>query len=271
MIKYLFSKYKLGTIFLLIIISFANYSVNAQVTSTEQQKRLQQFNPLTNNVVEVLPPLSVLLDSAVVHAAQVNYETLHATRNLYEIKRARLEWSQYFGVNVDGGWGNWLTDNIDNVRQSIGNNSGGTLSDYTRSYRWNYSIAGFVRLPLYTILKRRNEINISKKEVEMSLALRDQRANEIRMETIRYYSAMLQAQDKMKISGDYQEYTTLQMQIADEQFRNKEIEMAEYARLKEIQIRGAIEYAQYKSEFSMNYQLLEEITGIKFNLINELK
>ena len=270
MIKYLFSKYKFGILFLLIIISFTNYRVNAQVNGNEQQNKLQKFNPLTNNIEEVLPPLSVLLDSAVVHAAQVNYENLHATRNKYEITRARLVWTQYFGVNLDGGWGNWLTDNIDNVRKTIGQVSG-TLSDYTRSYRWDYAIAFFVRYPLSAAITRKNEIMIAKKEQEMSLALRDQRANEARLDVIRYYNAMIMAQSRMKISGEYQEYTRIQMQMADLMFANKEIEVAEYARLKEIQTRGAYDYEQYKSEFSMNYQLLEETTGIKFNLINELK
>lgn len=267
MVKYLLSKYNWGTIFLLIIILFANLSVIAQVNAVQQQNRQQKYNPLTSNIEEVLPPLSVLLDSAVVHAAQVNYEELHAMRNRYEIKRARLEWTQYFGINLDGGWGNWLTDNVDNIH-GVG---GGPLADNTRSYRWNYAISYFVRFPLSSILKRKNEIMIGKKEVEMSLALRDQRANEARLSTILYYNAMIQAQNKMKISNEYQEYTKIQMQMADLQFANKEIEIAEYARLKEIQIRGANDYEQYKSEFSMNYQLLEEMTGMKFNLINELK
>jgi len=270
MVKCLFTKNNLGTFILLIVISFANLCVNAQVNSVQQQSRQQKFNPLSSNIEDVLPPLSVLLDSAVVHAAQVNYEELHAMRNRYEIKRARLEWTQYFGINLDGGWGNWLTDNVDNVRKSIATN-GGSISDYTRSYRWNYAISYFVRFPLSSILKRKNEIMIAKKEVEMSLALRDQRANEARLETIREYNAMLMAQSRMKISNDYQEYTKIQMQMADLQFQNKEIEIAEYARLKEIQIRGANDYEQYKSEFSMNYQLLEEMTGMKFNLINEVK
>lgn len=266
MVKYLFSKYNWGTIFLLIIISFANFSVDAQVTTVEQQNRQQRFNPLTSNVEEVLPPLSVLLDSAVVHAAQVNYEELHAMRNRYEIKRARLEWTQYFGINLDGGWGNWNFNDFVNPYQNVG-----IYHSNTSSLRWNYAISYFVRFPLSSILKRKNEIMISKKEVEMSLALRDQRANEARLETIRYYNSMKMAQSRLKISNEYQEYTRIQMLMADLQFQNKEIEIAEYARLKEIQIRGANDFEQYKSEFSMNYQLLEEITGMKFNLINELK
>ena len=267
MVKFLFTKYNFVTIILLIIISFANLCGNAQVNSVQQQNRQQKFNPLTSNVEDVLPPLSVLLDSTVVHAAQVNYEGLHAMRNRYEIIRARLEWTQYFGINLDGGWGNWNFNDL--VNPYAANNQ--TYHTNTNSVRWDYAISYFVRFPLSSILKRNNEIMIAKKEVEMSLALRDQRANEARLETIRYYNSMIEAQSKMKISNEYQEYTRIQMLMADEQFRNKEIEIAEYARLKEIQIRGANDYEQYKSEFSMNYQLLEEMTGMKFNLINELK
>jgi len=263
MVKHSFSNYKRCSILLLILFSLVNTRVVSQVNPVDQQNKLQRFNPLTDNVEDVLPPLSVLLDSAVVHAAQVNYEELHATRNRYEIKRARLEWTQYFGVNLDGGWGEWLFNDRIQV-----NNLGFYL---TQSYRWNYSAAFFVRFPLSSILKRKNEIMITKKEVEMSLALRDQRATEARLEVIRYYNSMKQAQSKMKISNDYQGYTMIQMKMADLQFANKEIEVAEYARLKEIQTRGAYDFEQYKSEFSMNYQLLEETTGIKFNLINELK
>ena len=269
MVKCLFTKYNLGTIILLIIISFANLRVNAQVNSVQQQNRQQKFNPLTSNVEDVLPPLSVLLDSAVVHAAQVNYEGLHAMRNRYEIKRAELEWSQYFGGNLDGSWGNWT--NSDTYLKDYKPSTTVLTPANVRSNRWDYAISLSVRFPLSSILKRKNEIMISKKEVEMSLALRDQRANEARIQTILYYNAMLMAQGRMKISNEYQEYTRIQMQMADLQFQNKEIEIAEYARLKEIQIRGANDYEQYKSEFSMNYQLLEEMTGMKFNLINELK
>jgi len=255
----------------MIILSVTGYHVQAQVKTTIQQNNSQLFNPLTSNVEDVLPPLSVLLDSAVVHAPQVNYEELHAARNRYEINRARQEWSQYFGINLDGSLGNWINSDeyLNNYNPTP--NQPILTPPYIRSTRWDYAVSFFVRFPLSSILKRKNEIMIGKKEVEMSLSLRDQRANEARKETILDYNAMISAQNKMKRSNDYQEYTRMQMLIADEQLKNKEIEIAEYARLKEIQVRGQLDFEQFKSDFSMNYQLLQEITGIKFNLINELK
>jgi outer membrane protein TolC len=236
----------------------------AQIKTNDKTGKLQKFNPLTDNVEDVLPPLSVLLDSAVVHSAQANYESLHAMRNYYEIVRARQSWTQYLGFNLDGGWGNWETRDRDMIQSQ---STYGT----TNSFRWNYDAQLWVRYPLSAAITRSNEIKFSKKEMEMSLSLRDQRAREARLDVIRYYNAMLQAQSKLKISNDYQSYTMIQMKMADMQFLNKEIEVAEYARLKEIQTRGAYDFEQFKSDFSMNYQLLEETTGIKFNLINELK
>jgi len=267
MIKF---KKKFNCIFslvLLIIILCFTTTVNAQIRSIDQSGKLQKFNPLTANVEDVLPPLSVLLDSAVVHSAQVNYEGLHAMRNYYEIVRARQSWTQYLGFNLDGGWGRWLTDDWNKINAQTVN----ITSGLSKSYRWNYDAQLWVRYPLSAYVTRPNEIKFSKKEMEMSLSLRDQRAREARLDVIRYYNAMLQAQSKLKISNDYQGYTMVQMTMADRQFLNKEIEVAEYARLKEIQTRGAYDFEQFKSEFSMNYQLLEETTGIKFNLINELK
>ena len=252
---------------LLIIILCLTTSAYAQVRSIDQSGKLQKFNPLTANVEDVLPPMSVLLDSAVVHSAQVNYEGLHAMRNYYEIVRARQAWTQYFGFNLDGGWGRWLTDYWNKINAQTVN----ITSGLSKSYRWNYDAQFWVRYPLSAYIIRPNEIKFSKKEMEMSLALRDQRAREARLDVIRYYNAMKQAQSKLKISIEYQDYTMIQMKMADLQFLNKEIEVAEYARLKEIQTRGAYDLEQFKAEFSMNYQLLEETTGIKFNLINELK
>ncbi|NWJ50736.1 MAG: hypothetical protein HXX14_07720 [Bacteroidetes bacterium] len=251
----------------LIVIFCLITTVHAQVKSVDQPSNFQKFNPLTANVEDVLPPMSVLLDSAVVHSAQVNYEGLHAMRNYYEIVRARQSWTQYLGFNLDGGWGRWLTDDWNKINAQTVN----ITSGLSKSYRWNYDAQLWVRYPLSAYITRPNEIKFSKKEMEMSLALRDQRAREARLDVIRYYNAMLQAQSKLKISNEYQGYTMVQMKMADLQFLNKEIEVAEYARLKEIQTRGAYDFEQFKAEFSMNYQLLEETTGIKFNLINELK
>lgn len=267
MIKIKKNFYSIFSSLFLITILCLTTTVYAQVRSTDQGGNLQKFNPLAANVEDVLPPLSVLLDSAVVHSAQVNYEGLHAMRNYYEVIRARQSWTQYFGFNLDGGWGRWLTDDWNKINAQTVN----ITSGLSKSYRWNYDAQLWVRYPLSATITRPNEIKFSKKEMEMSLALRDQRAREARLDVIRYYNAMLQAQSKLKISNEYQTYTLIQMKMADEQFLNKEIEVAEYARLKEIQTRGAYDFEQFKSEFSMNYQLLEETTGIKFNLINELK
>jgi hypothetical protein len=85
------------------------------------------------------------------------------------------------------------------------------------------------------------------------------------------YNDLVSNQNQIRIYNDYQTFTMMQMQMAQNEFLNGEITTAEYTRLKEIQTRGAVEYQQVIAEFNKNYQILEVITGIRFNLINVLR
>jgi len=85
------------------------------------------------------------------------------------------------------------------------------------------------------------------------------------------YNDLVSAQNQIRIYNDYQSFTMTQMQMAQNEFLNGEITTAEYTRLKEIQTRGAVEYQQVIAEFNKLYQILEVITGIRFNLINVLR
>jgi len=88
---------------------------------------------------------------------------------------------------------------------------------------------------------------------------------------IQQYGVLLQQQNLLKISNEYQQYTSLQMKMAENEFKNGEIAIVELTRQKEIQTRGALEYEQYKTNFKTAYLILQEIVGIKFNLIYDLK
>ena len=90
-------------------------------------------------------------------------------------------------------------------------------------------------------------------------------------EVITIYNDLQQYQQYIRIYNDYQNFTLLQMQMAQNEFLNGEITTAEYTRLKEIQTRGAINFQQAVAQFNKNYQLLEVTTGMKFNLINILR
>ncbi len=232
-----------------------------------QQRKVDSsrfFNPITDNIVKRLPPLSVLIDSAAYNSPDMHYEDLKAQYYYYEQLSAQRAWLEHLSLNLDmnlGKWNFWDRDEI-------------TKRDrYYRSesIRDNYAVGFYIRFPLASIFDRRNRIKKQKKWIEISLTQKEINRRFLAKEVITHYNNLVQYQNYIRIYNDYQNFTMMQMRMAQNEFMNGEISTAEYTRLKEIQTRGAINFQQAIAEFNKEYQLLEVTTGMKFNLINILR
>ncbi len=244
-------------LFLIAVLLCAKMSVHAQILATDESKL---FNPLTDDITKRLPNIRVLIDSAVAHSPSVRYEELKADYYYYEQLTVERHWMEHFSFNLDWNWGIWNFHD----RQSS------TIIDLN-SMRDNFAIGFYIRFPLATLVDRRNRIAKQKKWQELSFVQREINRQFVVTQVIEAYDMMIQWQNYIRIYNDYQKFTLIQMQMAQNQFLNGEIGTAEYTRLKEIQTRGAIEYQQAISEFSKNYRTLEILTGINFNLVNVLR
>ncbi len=222
------------------------------------------FNPITDDITKRLPPLQVLIDSATYNSPSMLYEDLKRTYYEYEQLSEERAWLEHFSVNLDlniGKWNYWDKDEITRTDRFY----------WTQSWRDNYAIGFYMRFPLATLVDRRNRIKKQKKWQEISMAQKEINKRFLVKEVITIYNDLQQYQQYIRIYNDYQNFTLLQMQMAQNEFLNGEISTAEYTRLKEIQTRGAINFQQAVAEFNKNYQLLEVTTGMKFNLINILR
>ncbi|MBK9290619.1 MAG: TolC family protein [Bacteroidetes bacterium] len=256
-------KKRLFTICFLITVLFAaKWNAQAQILATDESRL---FNPLTDDITKRLPNIRVLIDSAVKHSPSVKYEELKADYYYYEQLTAERHWMEHFSFNLDWNWGIW---NFHDRQTS-------TISEPfaidLNSIRDNFAIGFYIRFPLATLVDRRNRIAKQKKWQELSFVQREINRQFVVTQVIEAYDMMIQWQNYIRIYNDYQKFTMIQMQMAQNQFLNGEISTAEYTRLKEIQTRGAIEYQQAIAEFSKNYRTLEILTGINFNLVNVLR
>ncbi len=222
------------------------------------------FNPITDDITLRIPPLSVLIDSAIINSPVVRFEEYQIDWSRYEIITARRDWMRSIGIEAMTYYGNWFFD--DWVEGLIPNEF--TL---TVSRRLSWQVGPYIRMPFFALVDRRNEISKKKKLMEMAIVNREERVKFIRRNVIIQYNELVHRQKALRISNRYQHYTDLQMQIAEMQFRNQQIGVAELTRLKEIQQRGALEFEQIKAEFNLAYLLLEELVGLNFNLINVLQ
>ena len=222
------------------------------------------FNPLTDDITKRLPPLRVLVDSAAYNSPSAKYEELKADYYYYEQISAAREWLEYFSVNFDAVGGHWDYRDKDEF----------TKNDrfyYQESWRTAFAAMFYVRMPIGPMIDRRNRIKKQKKWIEISLTQKEINIRYLQERVILIYNDLIRDQSEIRIYNDYQTFTLLQMQMAQNEFLNGEISSAEYTRLKEIQTTGAVSYQQAIANFNKNYQTLEVITGIRFNLITVLR
>ncbi len=245
--------------FLLLFLFSLN--VNAQILENDESKL---FNPLTDDITKRLPPLRILIDSAIANSPYVRYEELKADYYYFEMLSQARYWTEHFSLNLDANFGRWTF----NDRTELGTDGRFYFSE---SIRDNLAVGFYIRFPIASLIDRRNRINKQKKWIELSFTQREVNSRVVQREVIESYNLMVQWQNYIRIYNDYQKFTMIQMQMAQNQFLNGEISTAEYTRLKEIQTRGNVEFSQAVAEFSKHYQLLEVYTGIKFNLINVLR
>lgn len=227
------------------------------------------FNPLTDDITKRLPPLRVLVDSAAYNSPTIKYEELKAEFYYYEQITAAREWLEYFTINLDaigGRWGydDWSRSNPRNISY---------YSNYSNLTSWRSAFAAmfYIRMPLGPMVDRRNRINKQKKWIEISLTQKEINKRYLQERVIIVYNDLVSMQSEIRIYNDYQQFTMMQMQMAQNEFLNGEISSAEYTRLKEIQTSGAVLYLQAISAFKKNYQSLEVLTGMRFNLITVLR
>ncbi|MFA8451144.1 MAG: TolC family protein [Bacteroidales bacterium] len=209
---------------------------------------------------KVLPPLDNLIDSAIYNSSEIKRESNRAEFFRREAKTKKREWTKHFGLVSEVNYGNW---------QHLDWNE---LNSYdfvlSQSRRTNWIIGAYLRFPFFALLDRKNSIEKEKKMQNVILAQEDVARKRVIDEVTKLYYELLQNQRKLKISNEFQQFTLVQMKMAENRFYQGEISVSEYTRLKEIQIRGKLQFENIFSSFRTSYHLLENKVGFKFCLTN---
>lgn len=212
------------------------------------------FNPLVDDIMEVVPPLSALIDSALLHDPYIRFRNLQLFVENCKIKSVRNEWTQYLGVLAEVRYGSY---------DQFTSSGGSTLATASSSdVRWNAS--SYFQLPLRTFINRKNQIKQADLEKAQAKSMLDVQRQEVEMKVIRQYNDLVLKQKLMKITSRSKETLEISLQMAEKNFTNGSLPMNEYAMITENYKRAATEFATAEVEFQASYQLLEVLTGMKF-------
>jgi outer membrane protein TolC len=220
-------------------------------------------DPINVEIGSLLPPLDVLIDSALAHNPSVKFQELQILINNCEVKAQRMQWMRNMGFQTDVRYGTFNNFST--------NTAEGQVTDLmaSRSNQTNYGIGGYIKFPLFDFAGRKNQINLSQFELEQAKQMAEVQRNEVRQLVIKQYNDMILKHKLFRNKLKYRETSRISMEMAENEFKNGVIPIGEYSRISEIESRADGDYESARIDFITSYLILEEIVGVKFNLIDE--
>lgn len=219
---------------------------------------------MNDNIELMLPPLETIIDSAISLNPYVRFRDLQIDVNTHKLKANRSEWTRNLGFQTDVRYGTF-----DNFASNVVEGQNPALSS-TRNTQTNYGVGGYIRVPFYDFVNRKNQIKLAKAEIEQAKSFSQVQRNELRQLVIRQYNELIIKQKLLKIKTKYTETSRIHMEMVEKEFINGTISLTEYSSLSEIASRAETELESAKMDFRTAYMILEEIVGMKFNLSNKI-
>ena len=227
--------------------------------STTYAAKDKAFSPLEDEIIDYLPPMTQLIDSAIGNDPYVRMRNIQLFIDQCKLKSIKTEWTQHLGALAEFRYGSY-----DTFTSSGG---GSVTTPASNDIRWNYST--YINIPLRSILNRKNQINQSKLEMKQSQSMLDVQREEVKKIVVRQYNDLVLKQKLLKITSKAKETLEISMQLAEKSFTNGALPMGDYAMITQNYTRAAVDFATAEVEFQNAYQLLEILCGTSLNIINQ--
>jgi outer membrane protein TolC len=204
----------------------------------------------------IIPHLSQLIDSALVHSGMVSYRRLEIDAKESNLKSKRRYWTRNFGVQADTRYGTF-----NNFSTTSGSNSTINLASNTKQL--NYNVGFYLKIPIFDVINRKSQIKKAKAELAQAAGLAKSQESEVRTSVIRHYEDLKLKQNILELRASNLGSARVNMEMVAKEFRNGAIETSEYVRISDMTSRIAVEFEKAKSAFFLSKKLLENQIGFQ--------
>ncbi len=236
-------------------ILFACINANAQIDPVESP-----IDSLTNDqfvdLAQYLPPLSILIDSAIANATSVDMIDVQIKMSEYEVSRSRKDWAELLSVSAQY---RLSESGIAQVQDGVFFPSSDPNNPGAQS---GYILGVGVRVPLSYFADRKDKLKVAKLNVDIIELQKEAMKRQIKEEVINTYNQLLLLQRLIKISTEAKEFSDLIFQMSEERFRDGELSLDQMGANTGLKAKYAAEYEQLKTEFGNTYALLERLVGV---------
>jgi len=249
-----FQRFLLMTLFLLPVLSFS------------QNRDTTYFNPLIDDITQRIPPLEDLIDSSIVHNPQLKYYDADIASWRYKVISVGRVWMRNFYIDgyLQNDWWNATTNNA-----YMNQNNSDQIYSIQNSFRGFGQIS--FRIPMQDFWDRRNQMKAATKEIEKSMASRDNVILELRQKIITQYNQLIVNQKILKNANESVIAGAMNKEMGDKEFLNGQSTLYDLAYIMEMYRVAVFNYETSRNAFFNSYMIMQELCGFKFNVINKIE
>ncbi|MBK9319454.1 MAG: TolC family protein [Bacteroidetes bacterium] len=254
-------------IFSLLFISLQSLSTNS-FSQTEMVK-LPDMTPepntsevsaldLNKDLKDQLIPLDSMISIALLNNPGVKAQEALIEAGIDQIKFSRREWQ-------NGVFGSF-TQSLGN-QAVIFNTNQEPEAIQSSSIQSGFRVGLNVNVPLFLLFGRTSRINVYEHELEVRKQTEEKIKMEVSRQIIYEYNNMLSTHRLMLITSNSKGTTRLLSEMAEKQFSQGDISIAELSSVSAIATKAESDYEISRRDFYNNYQQLEKLLGKRLDTL----
>lgn len=203
-----------------------------------------------------LPPLQMLIDSALIHSPLVKLAETNVQMSRYELTDIHRDWLQKLNLSADTRLGSML----DYARMS---NAGSGAFIPPGGATWNYGLGLSAYMPLSDIFDRKRKLLKAQLKVEQTEIQKGEAALGVKQLVIAAYYDLLSIQKNIDVRTELLSSANILHEQSKLDYAQNKIGLADYTKAYETYLLAQNDLEAQKYNLLKSVHLLEEIIGIK--------
>jgi outer membrane protein TolC len=233
-----------------------------------QKKNLPVKDTAVNSAVWVpkydleqeLISLDEIIVIAIENSPYIKYDIALISREKYSLRMTQMDWLGR--VSAIGMY------SAGNQQIAYGNlNQGATSTNILNGYRYGVN----VNIPLSEFTSRGPKIKAGRAELDAAKFKREQTELNLRRQVIQEYNSLVGAEKLLKIKNEGRENARLTYQMAEKQFREGGIQLADMTHANDALMNAEGAHLMAITEYKIMFLSFEELIGVKLSTLKRAK
>lgn len=202
-----------------------------------------------------IPTLEQAINRGMQNAHLLKEQDLRIEIEAHRLKSTKSLWMDAIRVQGEAKYGS-VDDVI--IKEY---NTGDVEGHYGSSSNTRYAAGVYINLSLFDVTNRKRSMRISKNELKLAELKKEAITKRLRELIIIKYNKLLLSQNLLKVKSKAKEASSLQVKMAEVEFKNGQINIYEFSRVIESDTKAQSEFESVKMDYALAYQLIMEIIG----------